>query len=404
MGNDGTPIGEYERAQEFDLNSADIWQDPFPVYDMLRGMCPVVQSNQVGWVVSGYEDVRRVTRDFARFRSDWGAKNPGPARTPRTREPEDRAVRPFFPFPLLPIEVDPPDHAEYRKILGPMFTATAIADDWGDQVRQIARDLVGPLVAATEWEAVQQLSWPMSGYALSAVAGIPTANRTEFQELVQDMDGNMSQIVDFVDAQISRAEMGAFAELRRGVVRGRSMTRDEKLGYGVVLVIAGWETTAASISDMVYRLGTDSKLRDELAEHPENWDSAVEEFLRIDAPVHALWRTAGEDTEVRGCPVRTGDKVLPLWASANRDPQQFPDPDKFVAGRRPNRHLAFGVGAHYCLGAHLARLELRVLLEELLTRMPRFEIRNPSTVRWIIPDGSIRRISSLPVTNPTGKE
>jgi cytochrome P450 len=360
---------------DFDFNSADLAEDPYPADDELRSKCPVAHSTQVGWVVSGYQEVYEATCDHQVFRSDWGAKAPIPANIPRTSEPEQSDFMTYTAFSILPIEVDPPVHGPYRKLLQSMFASRTVQEAWAGDARRIADELIDALEGQDEVEIVQSFAMPMSGRMLATAAGIDEAERDLFQELTLDLHKNIDAVNDFLRRAIGTAEQGAFAVLRHATVDGRPLSEEEKLGYGIILIHAGWETTASAISSMVFRLATEPSLRTALLADETLIPRAVEEFLRIDSPVQGLWRTAGQDTELAGAQIQRGDKVLLLWGAANRDPVKFPYPDRVEFGRDPNPHLAFGVGVHRCLGAHLARLTLNVALERILHRWPPFQIK-----------------------------
>jgi cytochrome P450 len=384
------------RPQDFDINAPELTEDPYPTYEYLRSACPVARSEQLGWVVSRYAEVYEANRDHETYRSDWGAKAPIPANIPRTAEPEHSDFMTYTEFNLLPIEVDPPDHAAYRRILQSMFASRSVHEAWTGDARRIADELIDGLVGRETAELVTEYSMPMSGRMLATAAGIDESERDLFQELTLNLHENISAVNDFLRRAIARAETGAFAVLRQATFDGRPLTEEEKLGYGVVLVHAGWETTASAISSMFFRLATEPALRGQLVADPGLIPGAVEEFLRIDSPVHALWRTAGKDANLAGAPIRRGDKVLLLWGSANRDAREFDNPDRVQLDRTPNRHLAFGVGVHRCLGAHLARLELKVTLERILLRLPEFRITAGQWPERV--NGAVRATHRLPVT------
>jgi cytochrome P450 len=384
------------RPEDFDINSPELTEDPYPTYEYLRSACPVAHSAKLGWVVSTYTEVSEANRDHETYRSDWGAKAPIPANIPRTAEPEHSDFMTYTDFNLLPIEVDPPKHGPYRRILQSMFASRAVQDAWEDDARRIADELIDTIAGRDSAEFVTEFSMPMSGRMLATAAGIDESERDLFQELTLNLHENIGAVNDFLRQAIGKAETGAFAVLRHATLDGRPLTEEEKLGYGVVLVHAGWETTASAISSMLFRLATEPALREQLLADPALIPSAVEEFLRIDSPVHALWRTAGKDADLAGAPIRRGDKVLLLWGSANRDSGEFENPDTVLLDRAPNRHLAFGVGVHRCLGAHLARLELKVSLERILQRLPAFRVTEGEWPERV--NGAVRATHRLPVT------
>jgi cytochrome P450 len=382
-------------AEQFDLNSPGLAENPYPVYEGLRAQCPVAHSQRLGWVVSGYQEVYEATCDHQTFRSDWGAKAPIPANIPRTAEPEHSDFMSYTSFHLLPIEVDPPVHGPYRKILQSMFASRAVQEVWTGDARRIADELIDAIAGRKEAEFVTEFSMPMSGRMLATAAGIDEAERDLFQELTLDLHKNIDAVNDFLRRAISKADKGAFAVLNQATLDGRPLTMEEKQGYGVVLLHAGWETTSSAISNMMFRLAAEPSLRQQLLANEALIPRAVEEFLRIDPPVQGLWRTAGQESGLAGAQIQRGDKVLLLWGSANRDPLKFKDPDSVMLGRDPNPHLAFGVGVHRCLGAHLARLELNVSLERVLHRLPEFRIK--AGERPVRVNGAVRATHYLPV-------
>ena len=159
------------------------------------------------------------------------------------------------------------------------------------------------------------------------------------------------------------------------------MSDDEMIDLCAFLLMAGLDNTAFSIRSTLWYLATDQEARSVASKDPEQIPAIVEEALRMFTPVPSLMRTTSKPVEVDGVRVGAGERVLLLWASANRDPSEFTEPDVFEIGREPNRHLAFGIGIHRCLGAHLARLELRVATEQILRRVPAYELRD-SNVPW----------------------
>jgi len=389
-----------DRLTEFDPNWSSLHDDPYGTYAALRGQPAMVQSRAVGWVIARYDDASAAMRDHQRFRSDWGPKGPIPANIPRMRETSDEAEHTYASFPVLPIEVDPPEHKAYRRILHAMFAAQAIRRDWEAEARQIGERLFDDLLTRPEAEITTQLAMPMSGLVLSAVLGIPSQDRATFQVMTQDVDLNLDDLLEYLDSAIDNAPGGAFQLLREAELDGRPLTTEEKRGFGIVLIHAGWETTATAISTMFLRLATVPGLRDRLTREPGLIRGAIEEFLRIDTPVQAQWRTAACDLRLGGAQVRRADKALLLLGSANRDEAEFPGADQVIVDRSPNRHLSFGVGVHRCLGAHLARLELQIVLELALARLPEFVLDTGRPVAYT--NGVVRVVHAVPLKFVSG--
>jgi cytochrome P450 len=176
---------------------------------------------------------------------------------------------------------------------------------------------------------------------------------------------------------------------------GRPLTEDELLGITFLVAVAGHETTVGAIGALLLRLADHPEAREAIIDNPELSFSAIEESLRLEPPIQYFSRTVTRDTVIGGVPLAAGAKVLLSWASANHDPDAFSDADSFVWERPNNRHLAFGAGPHRCIGAHLARLELRVVLEEMLRRIPPWRVVGPSAV--VMGGGINRLVKSLPV-------
>ena len=379
----------------FDINDPALAGDPWREFSTLRDACPVFHSENVGWVLTRYDDVRAASRDYESFRSDWGPKAPAPRNVPRVRETDEPGSGfSYGSFPVLPIETDPPLHGLYRSLLQPMFTGPAIERGWGEDIRGIADDLVGAFVAAGGGDFVSGVALPMSGLAVASVLGIAPDQREEFQRRALLLARDTGPAVEFLDEAIESAQGGAFEVLRTAEVDGRLLTREEKLGYGLILTHAGWETTAGTLATMALRLVEQPSLREAMLADPGLLATAPDEFIRVDPSVAGLWRTAAHDLEVGGCPIGRGEKVLLLWGAANRDPEAFEAPDEVRLDRRPNRHLSFGDGVHRCLGAALARAEILAVLQRLLAAPP-LELDPSEPIERV--SGSVPVIHKLPL-------
>lgn len=387
----GEAASYIEFPEKFDLHGQPK-EDINDVYRHYRQNCPVLKSERMGWLFTKYEDVLEASRNYRLYRSDEG-KRPSPEAIARMQA--GGTSRSYGDVPIIPIEVDPPEHTGYRNILQSHFTRDYIKTHWGDEIRRVTRDILESLRDRDEADLVTEFAMPLTGLVLATVVGLPDEDRTKFQQWGMHMEESMAELTDYLKSAFSTAEKGMFAVLQGASIDGRPLTTEEMLGYGIILIHAGWETTASSLSNIFYHLASQPELRDRLQADPSLIDSAVEEFLRYESPVHGLWRTAAEDLKVGGEHICKGDKVLVLWASANRDEDEFPDPDELRLDRSPNRHLAFGSGVHRCLGQHLARFELQLALEEMLPVLPRFELA-PGFVP-IRSHGEIVSLRSLPV-------
>jgi cytochrome P450 len=404
-----------------DLLDHDLFaeREPWEVFDRLRREAPVYWQDEPGdgrgfWNVTRYRDVVTVLKDVKRFSSELG----GVAQIADMAPDELEARRNFM-------ELDPPRHTAYRRLFAPDFTPRAVGR-WEEWLQGLVGDLLDDVLPPGELDWVESVARPIPIRVLGHIMGIPVEHHDRLVELGDRMlvDTEPAFVGDRAFAAPSDAHrLEPFgspdaAELcglgRRYYAERRSRPQDDVLSLianaridgcplderqldntFAIMVVAGNETTRQAIA-----LGTLALIEhpDELARlraEPELMTTAVEELLRFTSPVWHFRRTATSDTEIAGQAIRAGDKVVVWFASANRDPDVFPDPDRLDLGRKPNDHAVFGRGGpHFCLGAHLARLELQVLLTELLPRVERIELAGrPVRVRSNFANG----LRSLPV-------
>jgi cytochrome P450 len=379
---DDRPAPVAELAAKFDHNDHEMRRECAHVYSTLRGACPVFHSETWGgfWVASRYEDVYEVGRDPERFASGAGVMVPpmGHGR------------------PLKPMEADAPEHPAYRRLLLPSFAPAEVARMEAD-VRALAVSLVDEVVDKGEADLYEMLGKPLPLLMITLLLGI---ERDEmFWEATDTlMYGRLSGVGEaaiveaadhlyaFMERQVEDRRQKPSDDLislmLTGTVDGRPYTDDEVLDLCCFMLVAGLENTAFSIR---------ATLR-HLAVHPEHLAAVVadrsavtnlvEQSLRLYAPVTALARTVTRDTEVAGQPIRAGERILMLFGSANRDDAVFDDPDEFHLERRDGRHMAFGIGPHRCIGSHLARLEVRIAVEEFIRRVPEFTLAPGPDPGW----------------------
>ena len=347
----------------------------------MRELCPVAHSSAHGgfWVVSRYEDVLAVAQDWASFSSAHGLailKAPTVVRN-------------------LPVEVDPPEQRVYKRLINPYFTPTAVAA-WTESIRGLVNRLLDEVIEAGECEFMDAVARPLPSrvffeLALNApVDEVATvAHLASASSVPNHPDGKESWlglhawIKDFLDRRRTEPPRGDVVDaVLNAEIDGRPITEDEIIGTVQLLILGGLETTAGALGLMFLRFCRQPEIPALLRERPELIPRAVEELLRLDPPFVSVGRTAVRDAEIAGCPVRDGDKVLIHWASANRDAGEFGDPDVFDIDRERNRHFAFGVGPHRCAGSSLARLNLRVALEESLPRLFDLKLADGAEIRF----------------------
>ncbi|HEY1667045.1 MAG TPA: cytochrome P450 [Trebonia sp.] len=362
--------------------------DPHPVYARLRREAPVFWCAEGQfWALSRYEDVRRVGHDTALFSSRRGTLlSDGRARD---------AGGPHAPGARHLMRSDPPDHTMLRKVVARSFTPRMIAS-LEDRARVIARDLFDQIDGTAVTDVVAALSAPLTTFVIAELMGVPRDRWAEFwtwtDSAIAQVDagrndpalaGHISDLMTFFGELLEQRRRqpadDIVSDLVAGELHGQPLTELDLLTYCKFLLVAGTETTRNLISSGTALLSEFPDQRGLLIDSPGLIPGAVEEMLRITSPVLAFCRTATADTEIRGQRIAAGDYVALLYASANRDEDIWPDPDRFDVARRQARpHVAFGFGAHVCLGANLARMEARVLFEELLRAFPDFQVTGPA--------------------------
>jgi len=387
---------------DFDQDSAAFAADPWSKYDELRSTCPVAHTDAHGgfWVLSTYGDVVKVAKDDVTFSS-----------VPTTVIPDSGV------YNLIPLQSDPPDLQRYRAALAPFFTPQAMQEQ-EPRIRRFTTDCIDAFIGRGHCDLVTELANPVPSMTALEMIGFDPEDWHDFagplHQLSYFADGSAERNQALEDiARIDGRIETAISERRRqprndAITRlveyetdGLAFTDLELHGLVKMLVFGGLDTTMASMSNALLYLAENPQQRQRLIDEPALIPGAIEELLRYEAPVHAFARKVMTDTEIGGQPIKAGEKVYMLWASANRDSDRFENPDDVDFERRPNRHLTFGVGGHRCLGAPLARLEMKIMLEEVLQRLPDFSIE-PEGVRHPITVTIIWGRTSLPATFTPG--
>jgi cytochrome P450 len=383
----------------FDPYDPALHEDPYPVYRQLRDEAPIYRNPELEfWALSRWDDVAGALQRPRLFCSSRGIAV-GTRGVPRT--------------PML-IMLDPPRHTRMRALVSRAFTPRRIAA-LEPRIRAVAAALIDGFQARGEADLVADFAAPLPTIVIAELLGVPPEDQAMFKEKSNAMASFRPE--DFLSpaGRPGLAPMVAlgtylarvYEERRReprddlmsallaAEVDGRSLTMEERVGFAILLLVAGNETTTNLISNAAVLLERHPEQRARLIEEPARIPTAVEEFLRFDSPVQGLARTLTDAVEIHGRRLAAGDQVLLLFASANRDPRRVRDPDRFDVTRDPNPHLAFGFGAHFCLGASLARLEARIAFETLLARLPGFWLVEPQVER--LRSGPIRGVVRLPI-------
>jgi hypothetical protein len=313
---------------------------------------------------------------------------------------------------VAPISSDPPFHTWARRLLLPAFGPSAI-DRMSPITRALANSLIDEHFSDGHGDAAADYAQHIPVRIIAQMLGVPIEDEAMFTGwVVRTLQNGLQNIDSAMDAlgEMTMYFMTAVAERRQMEPGTRPddiitmlieaetdepITDQHLLGTCFLLLIAGIDTTWSNIGSALWHLATHPEDQQRLRDEPELMTSAVEEFLRFYSPV-TMARYVTEDTEVAGCPMQKGDKVLMAFPAGNRDPEMFEDGDRFIIDRAKNRHFAFGSGIHRCLGSNLARMEIKIALEVFLERVPTFELTDPDAVTWT--GGQVRGPRTVPIT------
>ena len=377
----------WESGVGYNPLSARTAQDPYPTYAKLRARDPVHRSRLLqAWVFTRYADVDAILRDHRRFSSD-PRKRPAPR---RRRASLPRAEEPSMLF------LDPPDHTRLRALVNKAFTPRAVAA-LEPHVRELTTTLLDAVDDPSAFDLMEAVAKPLPVIVIAEMLGIPPEDRARFAVWSDQRARILEPTLTAGERETAEAAMRALddylmpiigarrADPRDDVIsalaqaeeEGDRLTEREVLIMLRLLLVAGNETTTNLVGNGMLALLRHPEQLAALRSDPALIPSAVEELLRFDSPVQVDVRYALDDCDVNGFPLRRGDGVVMLLGAANRDPGRFPAPDRLDVGRGAQNHLAFGRGIHHCLGAPLARLEGRVVLETLLERFGSLRLLDP---------------------------
>jgi cytochrome P450 len=403
---DTAPVDDW--ASDYDVLDPGYVRDPYPVWDQLRAGCPVAHSDRWGgsFMPTRYADVVAVAHDVERFSSrDVGVIGGG------SDEPVPGSSVPQG-VGLPPIDADPPVHTWARRLILPWFSHTRV-DGYEPMTRELCNTLIDDIIAKGHGDAAVDYAQRIPVRVISWMLGVPAELSDTFTGWVRDTlefghDQERSgpaweaMATYFLTAVADRkANPGddLISDLLAARVDGEPVHDTHILGTIALALIAGVDTTWSGIGAAMWHLATHDHDRQRLVDDPSLMTTAIEELLRAYSPV-TMARVATTDTQIAGCPVRAGDKVLLNFAAANRDPDAFERADEVVLDRALNRHLAFGVGIHRCAGSNLARMEMRVAVETWLQRLPDFRLAEGAEVTWA--GGQVRGPRTVPISfSPT---
>lgn len=382
--------------------------DPHPLYHRMRAQAPVYRSpgpvtGHDCWLLTRYADIQQihrhpdVGRDFERLPEELAA-------THRDSRPGGMEL-----LSRHVLGMDPPDHTRLRRLMAPAFgprTVSALEP----RIEQIIADLLAAMADADEADLIDAFAFPLPITVIAELLGIPAEERDMFRDWVDGIvRGNDERVrqaatafVTYLNEQIARRRAAPGEDLLSQLVQveeqGDRLSHAELVASAFLLLIAGHETTVNLIGNGMLELLRHPAELARLRARPELIDSAVEEMLRFNGPVEqspALF--ALDDVELDGVVIGQGEMIVPVLLAANRDPAVFPEPDRFDITRTPNRHLGFGYGIHFCLGAPLARLEGRIAIDTLLRRFPDLALAvDPAELAWM-PGWTLRGLRRLPL-------
>lgn len=384
-------------ASDFDHTDEAWTADPFPIWDELRRNCPIAHSDRYGgvWMPTRFEDVAAIAYDTENFTSRSVVVN--------GFRPPDTSPRGGIP----PISSDPPFHRGARRLLLPALSPQAVGR-LEASTRGYCQELVEGLRGRESVDAAQQYAQHIPVRVITHLLGFPEQDADAFRgfihtvlEGVADPTGRaegLTTMFEYVRAQVQdhiehpRDDLTSY--LLNAEIDGEKIDIGHAAGTVTLLLIAGIDTTWSAIGAALWHLAAHPADRERLVTEPDLVPVAMEEVLRAYAPV-TMARLVKRDTDQYGCPMKTDDWVLLPFPAANRDPEAFPDADRFVIDRAVNRHAAFGLGIHRCAGSHLARMELRVAVQAWLEAFPTFHLADPQAVRWSA--GQVRGPRTLPI-------
>jgi len=374
---------------DYDIFDPEFIRDPYPSFGEIReSKCPIAHTDrwQGSWMPTRYADVVAISQEYETFTSRGILVLPPP---PGQTEGAYGSVT------APPITSDPPDHHWHRRLILPVFAPQVVAK-YEQGTRDLCNALIDEFIDAGTADAAADYAQHIPVRVIATMLGVPLEMEPEFTEWVRgalenmtDMEGRKrarSSILNFFLAQVedrknNPRDNDLITDLMNSEVEGKKVPIEYVLGVCNLMLVAGVDTTWSAIGSIMWHMAQHPEHRQQLRDNPDLWPSAVEELLRVYAPV-TMARIVDHDVEFQGCPMKAGDRVILPFPAANRDPRQFENPDEVILDREHNRHVAFGSGIHRCAGSNLARLEVRVALQVWLERIPEFELVDPASVTW----------------------
>jgi len=396
---DKLPVQDF--AVDWDHTDPEWVNDPYPIWEDLRQRCPVAHTDRYGgaWFPATHAGVSAVAKDTEHFTSRNVVIGNG-------RPTEEDLPAPIGVAP--PITSDPPFHKIARRLILPAFSP-GVVNALEPQIRELCVRLLDDVAGQEFINGSLDYARNIPPSVIRQMLGFPEEDTEKFIQMVHiiieavdlPMEERIEQFVpvqEYFEAQILdhqenlRDDLTTF--LLNAEIAGEKLAVEHVFGTMVLILVAGIDTTWGAIGASLWHLAQNPGDLARLVNEPDLMPVAVEEFLRFYAPV-TMARLVKSDMDYLGCPMKEDDWILLGFPAANRDPVVFEDADKFIIDRAENRHVAFGLGIHRCVGSNLARLELRVAIEEFIKRYPSFEVANKKEVTWA--QGQVRGPRNLPL-------
>lgn len=361
--------------EHFDHHDQRLQGDPSALWDAFLDKAPVAYSDVYDgfWVVNDYESAKTVMQDAKSFTNTQSINIPRHEKVHK----------------MVPLEMDPPEHSKFRRIMAPAFSPQSI-NALEPRIREVCNLLIDSFVEKGGCEFIKDFAAPLPTTMFTQLMGLPLEDTKLFygwkntinHEGRSSNDGDavarasqevVAYLKEIFDSRRQDPKDDLATMLVQAELEGEPIDEADMLSMGFLLFLGGLDTVTSALGFAFGHLATTPEHRDELIQSPELISSAVEEFLRRDAVI-LVGRTATVDVELQGKVIKAGDQVLVNGIAANRDPREFDNPDEVQLDRESNRHLTFGVGPHRCVGSHLARLEIKIAIEEFLRRLPTFRL------------------------------
>jgi len=377
--------------------------NPFPTYTELRNYAPIYKDDdQEYYVVSRYNDVKKIALDTKNFSSTKGIM--------MTRDGDGQLIVDASTYPPSIIQMDPPVHSQFRSLVSKAFNTKQMAA-LEPMVKEISQELIDDLVGKKEIDFNQEYGNILPVTVICDMLGCEKKHRAVFKKAAdalvyalgatqEESNATRKALADLLQEQIElkkkHPDDGLISALLEASVDGKSLSAAELSGFVSILMVAGTETTTNLISNSLVYMHHHPEVKQRLLDDSSKIPGAVDEFLRLESPVQGLARTVVNEVTIGEQTFLPDAKVLLLFASANRDETAYENPTVFDENRPGKKHLALGYGIHLCLGAHLARLEAKVALTDILARVPDYDLHMDRAVR--VPTVIIRGFEQLPAT------